>query len=489
MTRRNLIEAVKGWFARLFKTNIDAAFKIDTIRSPDMENAIQLWMNIAAGKPPWLHEKKFIRTISFSNTMARELASLIVQNIDIKIDAQYAGGNTPFLQGAVDHSFLEKAQDIMEKVIRYGGVMAKWNGESVEYLTPDRFVVSEADGNGNITAAVFFSFYAQGKKYFTRAEWHRFDGQAADGARVYRISNKAFVADTPDVIGREVLLQQTKWGDIEPEVSIEGLDEPLFAYLKNQYSNVIDPDSPLGVSSFAECTEELRWLDVAMSAFGVETEQSKPMMFVDEGTIMFAKNAGIEIPDFMMGLRKGVNAENTVQQWTPALQAQARIDGINFYLSILSYKAGFDPGYFVFNGQSISVATATQVEATERRTVNTVLSYRNLLDRPNSNGDGRCGFIHSIVHIIDTMAVLAGTTSPGDYGNYELFCDFADITANEQEDKMFDYQLANAGYMSKARFLVRRLGLTEEEALAMVAEAAQEQREISGNRGGLFDEE
>ena len=87
------------------------------------------------------------------------------------------------------------------------------------------------------------------------------------------------------------------------------------------------------------------------------------------------------------------------------------------------------------------------------------------------------------------MAVMSGTTAPGDYGNYELYCDFADITANEQEDKMFDYQLANAGYMSKARFLVRRLGLTEDEALAMVAEAAEEQKKLNKNQGGLFGEE
>ena len=54
---------------------------------------------------------------------------------------------------------------------------------------------------------------------------------------------------------------------------------------------------------------------------------------------------------------------------------------------------------------------------------------------------------------------------------------------------MFDYQLANAGYMSKARFLVRRLGLTEDEALAMVAEAAEEQKKLYKNQGGLFGEE
>lgn len=60
-----------------------------------------------------------------------------------------------FLQDAIDNSFLEKAQDVMEKVIRYGGVMAKWNGESIEYLTPDRFVASAADGDGHITGSIF----------------------------------------------------------------------------------------------------------------------------------------------------------------------------------------------------------------------------------------------------------------------------------------------------------------------------------------------
>ena len=71
-------------------------------------------------------------------------------------------------------------------------------------------------------------------------------------------------------------------------------------------------------------------------------------------------------------------------------------------------------------------------------------------------------------------------------GNYELFCDFADLTENKEEEKLFDYQLAQNGYMSKARFLIRHLGLTEEEAKAMVAEAQAEQQP---DGGALFGEE
>lgn len=453
-----------------------------------MENEIQKWIDISAGRPPW--KKDDIRTICFSNTMARELASLIVQNIDVKIEKEYGSGeNTKFLQGVIDSCLVKKAQDAMEKVIRYGGVMAKWNGEGIDYLTPDRFIVTGADSNGNITAAIFFSYYTQGGKYYTRAEWHRFEGIEETDQKIYKISVRAYVSDLKDDIGREISLKKTKWAEIQPETEISGMTDPLFAYLKNPYSNTIDQDSPLGVSSFSECEEELRWLDIAMSTLGIETEQSQPALFVNETAVRYAQTNGIKIPKFVKGLEMGSTVENTVEQWQPTLQVQNRIDGINFYLSILSYKAGFDPGYFVFNGQKISIATATQVEATERRTVNTVMTYRNLIGQPALNGEGRTGFAFEIIRIIDTMLVMTGRINAENYGNYQVYVAADDITANKEENKAFDYQLANAGYMAKWQFLVRNLGMTEEEAKQMVADALQEQKEVQKNQGGLFDEE
>jgi hypothetical protein len=169
------------------------------------------------------------------------------------------------------------------------------------------------------------------------------------------------------------------------------------------------------------------------------------------------------------------------------MQVQNRVDSINFILSIISFKCGFESSYFTYDGQQINPATATQIEAMERRTVNTVLGYRDLLDRPNQNGDGRVGFIHDIAYIIDTMATANGEYAPGEYGNYEIYCDFADIQKNKEEDKNFEYMLAQNSYMSKARFLVRQLGMTEDEAVAMVQEAQAESAQAES--GGLFGEE
>ena len=471
----------------LFKTNIERAFDMDPYRSEKMETAIQLWQDMQNGVPEWCAADPDVKTIRFGNTIARELAALVCQDIDVKVDPAYGAdrGKADKLQEALDKFFLHSSQEQIEKMVRMGGIMAKWNGNGIDYIPPDRFLVTEYASDGSIPGVVFFTYYTERKQFFTRAEWHRFEEDT------YRISNKAFVSDDIRDIGRPIPLEKTRWADIEPEVELYGLEKPLFVYLKNPYSNTIDPDSPLGVSCFSECIEELRWLDIAMSTLGVETEDSKPIMFVDNSTIQYAKEHMIQLPRFVRGMDMGVNPDKTVDQWQPQLQIESRKEGINFFLSIIGYKCGFEPGYFVFDGQTISVATATQVEATERRTIHTVMSYRALFDRPSSNGEGRVGYLHDMAYIIDTMMTMDGEISGyGDYQNYEIYADFADLTQNEEENKTFDYQLAQNGYMSKARFLVRHLGVTEEEAVAMVQEAAREAAEAAAQTtGGLFDEE
>lgn len=467
----SIFNRIREWVMNLFNFNTQDGFNIEPLQSSKMQDAIYLWEKLEKGEPPW-SDGEDIRSISFSNTIARELANLITLNIDVKISNEHGGTqNAEELQKIIDESFLRRANEILERMIRLGGVMAKWNGETVEYLGPDNFIPIEADTNGNITSCVFLSTYIKGRKYYTRAEWHRFE----DG--VYKISNRAYISEQPKTQGQEIPLSMTKWEDIQPEAQIEGLEKPLYVYLKNPYSNTIDKDSPLGVSIFAECIEELRWLDIAMSTLGTETEDSKPVLFIDSTALRTAKEMKIQLPRFVQAVGDSMNVERqTLSQWTPTLQIASRKEGINFYLSIISYKCGFDPGFFVFNGQQI-MTTATQVEATERRTINTVLSYRSLLDRPTGNGDSRCGFLHDIAYIIDAMRTATGKSNLSDYGNYRIYADFKDLTSNEEEDRAFDYQLASSGYMSKWRYLVRHLGVTEEEAKQMIMEAITEQQQ------------
>lgn len=499
-----LITWIKEKFKMLFKTDAEKAFGVETYLSPEMDNAIKLWEQLESGKPPWLKESDG-RTVSFSNTVARELAKLITQNIDIKVQKKpefSSSEKANFIQKAIDDYFEKQSQEVMERVIRLGGMMAKWDGEGIEYMAPDRFLVTEYDSKGDISGAIFLFFYSKDNKYYTRTEWHRFENKTRrneDGTteqiRAYRISNKAFVSDTRGAIGRPTDLKNTKWADILPEFPTSEMgkdlqiEKPLFTYIKNPYSNTIDPDSPLGVSCFSECIEELRWLDIAMSTLGIETEDSAPKMIIGQSAIQYAQANGIELP--RMVLKTGLDdmTDKPFEQWQPTLQVTSRTDGINFYLNVLAMKTGFSEGYFTFNEKS-GLATATQVEADERRTINTMMMYRQILDRPNSNGDGRVGAIHDIAYIIDTMSAISKMNVDekfvdDEFGNYEIFADFADPFENAEEDRARALQLTLQGFYSKEYYLVHFEGLTEEEAKKVVAEANGENKP----KEGLFLEE
>ena len=479
----------------LFKTDAEKAFGVETYLSPEMDNAIKLWEQLESGKPPWLKESDG-RTVAFWNTIAEELAKLITQNIDVKVQGIRSGEMPEKMQKILDSYFLQSAKDNVHTMVFWGGIMVKWDGKGTEYLRPDMFLVTEFDSNKDVQGAIFFSYYSKGKKFYTKAEWHRFEEETrqneageSKAVKIYHVSTKAFISDNRDEIGREVPLKSTKWADIEPEFWAENLEKPLFRYIKCPTYNFIDPDSPLGIPCFANCIEELRWLDIAMSTMGTETENSTPVLMVDQSVIQYATMNNIKLPKFIAnaGLDLSGDGSKPVEEWQPQLQVTSRKEGINFYLSIISFKCGFEAGYFVFDGQNIVVATATQVRVTQKRTADTALSYRDVLDKPNSNGDGRVGAIHDIAYIINAMLVINGDVPLSDNGNYELFCSFADLLKNEEEDALMDKQLADTGYIPKWKWLVLHRGYTEEEAKTLVAEAQMES--MGNNQGGLFDDD
>ena len=487
-----LISWIKEKLKMLFKTDAEKAFGVETYLSPEMDAAIKLWGQLESGKPPWLKDSDG-RTVAFWNTIAEEWAKLITQNIDIKVQGSRSGEMPKKMQEIIDKYFLKNARDNIHAMVFWGGIMAKWDGEGIEFLKPNMFLPTEYDSSGEIKAAIFFSYYQAGKKFYTKAEWHRFEAETRDGVstRIYHVSTKAFRSDNQDDIGREVPLSETKWKDIEPEFWAENLENPLFRYIKCPVYNFIDSDSPLGVPCSANCTEELRSLDIAMSTLGKETKNSSPMMIVDQSVIQYATMNGIELPDWICDTGYDLSDGNgdPVREWQPTLQVTSRKEGINFYLSVIGFKCGFDPGYFVFDGQTIQATTATQVRVTQKRTADTALSYRDVLDKPNTNGDGRVGAIHDIAYIINAMLVINGDVPLSDNGNYELFCSFADLLKNEEEDAAMDLQLANQGYMAKFRWLVLHRGYTEDEARKMVQEAVEESRANEPKDESLFGDE
>lgn len=443
----------------MFLTNssdIGKIFGVELITSSDMNSAIQRWDNIARGAPPWVNASDDIETVNMAKHIADTRAKLTMLDIDIAISGS---PRADFLQEIAD-DLLKRLPDKVAEADSLGGMVIKWNGETWDYVMPGSFGVTAKDDNGEITGAIFATHTSQHGEYFTRLEYHRFVGDN------YVVTNKAFkntvTAAGKYDLGRPVPLAAVDvWAHMEDEVTISGLEYPLFAHYRVPGANKIDAGSPLGLSVFAGAETELKAIDIAISRKNGEVEDSKHVTFVGQQVIKDATNKGVELPRFVKGLGMGLNDGDisAIHEHTPTLLTEDRIKDINFNLSLAGVKCGFSEGVFVLDGQT-GMITATQVEADDRDTILTIKTDRDALRDA----------IEQALYGADAIATLYGLAP---LGEYDVVYNFGDITYSYEEDKASWKSYAAQGWVPKWLYFVKFEGMSEEEAKALTQEAEQ----------------
>lgn len=447
-------------------TDIGKVFGVELISSNEMNTALKKWDNISTGKPSWLNGEDGIETINMAKHISDTRAKLTTLDIGIAVSGS---ARADYLQRLAD-DLLKHLPDRVAEADRLGGIMIKWNGKGWDFILPGNFGVTEKDNNGKIIGAIFAAHTSQGSAHYTRLEYHRFEGNTADGGRLYRISNKAFknqLSRKGEVtLGAEVMLDTVEtWAHLVPEVAITRLEKPLFAYYRVPGANTIDSTSPLGLSVFANAITELKAIDIAVSRKNLEVEDSKKITFVGQALIQNAKNKGVQLPRFVQGLGMGLNDTETsaIHEHTPVLLTDQRIKDINFDLSMAGVKCGFSEGVFVLDGQT-GMITATQVEADDRDTIQTIKNDRDALKDA----------VEQALYGANALATLYDLAP---LGEYEVNCNFGDITYNYEEDKASWRAYAMQGWIPVWLYFVKFEGMSEEEAKALQAEAEAKQME------------
>lgn len=467
----NILSRLIGRVRSLFigSTDIEKQFGVELIRSSDMAKAIKLWHKAVQGKPPWLNADDEITTVNMARHVADTRAQLATLDIGISISGS---ARADYLQSVADE-LLRQLPTKLCSADALGGMIIKYNGVSWDYVMPQDFGVTAQNYDGDITGAIFSVYASQNGAKYVRLEHHRFEGDGE--SRKYVISHKAFkyqinVKNGEVELGAEVPLGSVEsWSSLDREVQISNLQRPLFAYYRVPGNNVVDAASPLGVSVFAGAITELKAIDVAISRKNAEVEDSKHITFVGQQAIQYANNKGITLPRFIKGLGIGIDDDDNaaIKEHVPTLLTDARVKDINFDLSLLSVKCGFSAGAFVLDGQS-GMMTATQVEADDRDTIQTIKSERDALKAA----------IEQAIEGADALATLRGTAPEGEY---EINFNFGDITYSYEEDKASWKQYVLQGWMPKWMYFVKFEGMSEEDAKRFTAEAAQ-----SGTSDGLF---
>ena len=443
--------------------------------------------------------KRDIERMDTAKAICAELAGLVWSE-QCEIHVSQEGEEQPLEEFVHDvlvkNGFWTKMQEHIEQVLALGGGAIKaWYEEKRDsqgnvipnsgqiklgFCMADQFVPTAWD-NSQVTDGVFISREAKNGYYYTRLEWHKWDGLTYYISNdVYKSKNKPSMEgsnESQDILGIWYPLNAA-YPFLNAETSLQGLTTSLFTYYRTAVANNIDDNSPLGVSIYANALSTLKALDICYDSFIREFRLGKKRIIVPAQCIR-------NVPDPVTGeLRRYFDASDEAYEALATDNPDAlkitdnsvelRIDehekAINAFLSILCLQFGFSAGTFTFD-RAQGLKTATEVISENSKTYKTIKAQQLQVKT-------------AIAKIIDAIIQIASLYDMHWEGKsikklaekgWETKIVFDDSILQDRQTNINEgILLISNGVMSKKRFMVEKLGYTEEEALKELKEIAEE---------------
>lgn len=462
-------------------------------------------------------ERELFR-LNIPKAITAELAGLIWGEqcaVNVSINGRKQDDKNPdplnaFVQNTLsENAFWEKMQESIEQGCALGGAALKTWAEAkhddkgneipesrkirVGYCMADQFVPISWD-NARVTEAVFVSRIARGGWYYTRLEWHRWNGET------YVISNELFRseitkgagADSQDILGVRYPLAEI-YPYIDPKTPVP-VEEELFSYWRTPIANNVDDNSPLGVSVYANALETLHALDICYDSFVREFRLGKKRIIVPSRLVRTVVDPVTqEVRRFFDATDETYEAlavdnpeDLKITDNSVVLRVEEHVAAINAFLSILCLQIGFSAGTFTFD-QHEGLKTATEVISENSKTYKTIRTIQNQI---------RPAIEHLVRNIIDVAKLYKMTdengvsiesmVSPG-YNIQVVFDD--SVTQDRQTNLNEGVMLIGAGVLSKYTFLTNPKygqGLTPEEATKELDRIAAENKGTINDSLSLF---
>lgn len=334
--------------------------------SDDTYSHIDEWLEWYKGYVEKFHKYKIFNGVTTTSStryamgMAKKVcedwANLLL-NEKVVIDA---GNYTNRLNEILTaNNFLVRANQLIELTFALG------TGAFVEYLSGEDVVIDYIRAemiyplswdNGDITECAFGSTRVIDGKETVYLQIHRL-GNVDDGEKPeeYYIENKYI--DAKD--GKEMGIPDS----IEALIST-GSTTPLFQIITPNICNNIDLDSPLGISVFANCIDQLKGCDLIYDSYMNEFVLGRKRILVPiSAAKMQMQQDGVTTPTF--------DPDDTVYYQLPgdrqsdlkltevdmSIRAAEHELGIQRSLDILSLKTGMGTGRYQFDSSGVKTAT------------------------------------------------------------------------------------------------------------------------------------
>lgn len=356
---------------------------------------------------PTIADSKATRQLykmGMAKAVCAELAGLVwSEGADIHISTKGDDDTLErFVKGVLDkNAFTEKMQELVEQCAALGGavfkefVTVKRDEEGnpipgtekidIDYCMADQFVPTAWD-NAVVKEGVFVSREAKDGWYYTRLEWHKWNGDT------YIITNDLYKAEIPkegqqsqDILGYWYPLN-TIYPYILPVTDINGLSKSLFSYFRTPIANNVDDNSPLGVSVYGNAMDTLHALDICYDSLVREFRLGKKRIIIPASALR-------TIPDPDSGeIRRYFDANDEayeafsmddpdklkIQDNSLELRVEEHVAALNALLSVLCLQVGFSASTFSFDMKT-GLKTATEVISENSKTYKTIRTFQSQL--------------------------------------------------------------------------------------------------------------
>lgn len=426
-----------------------------------MEQHIGLWYAMMVNTPPW--QNCDVKAVGLPAAICREVARPTL----VEFTANITGSKRADYLNENFQTAKENFNRALELGLALGGVALKPHiyGDNmlVDVTGAAGFQPTKFDPSGRCIGGVFKDKPVKvNGTYYVRLESHELNGTT------YTIKNKAYYSDSAGSVGADAQLTTIpEWADIEPEVAIENVDGPLFAYFKPPIANTADSNSMCGMSIYGDAAtvELIKQADEQWERLRWEYKSSERKVLMD-GTSstadMFNKRL-FEIGPFSPN-------GDFFQHIEPQIRDDAIYRGFQNTLRRVEFNIGLSYGD-ISDPQTIE-KTATEIRSSKQRKYVLVSSIQAALAHT----------FDSLIYAMDVYASLYGLAPAGDY---EATYDWGDSILDDQEtkDKEFsrDLQLTSAGVMNPWELRAKYFNEDEDTAKAalptvqdMVTEQQQE---------------
>lgn len=532
----NIVEKLKGVIQKMVGVKtVEQALNISPSLSGDMENAIKLWADMYKNKAPWLHEPNWndnrrIVSLGLPSMIAAEKARLCLIEWESEItvptekiieaplsvlknaikDPDDTNSNLPeidiptqfikekrLLSPPERAEFLNKQYKKLKKQIRRqleygfakGGFVIKpyivfKNSVATDieysYVQADGFFPLTFDVSGRITEAVFVETKIEKNVVYHRLEWHRFRDNTLE------IINKAYKSEIiggnidNDNLGRPVPLTDIpEWAELQEITTINNIGRPLFAYFRVPEANIIDTNSPLGVSCYARAVKLIENADVQYSTLLWEYEAGQIAIDIDRDALNTVEGSDNRTHTVMNQLQNrlyrtvDLGNEETYHPFTPTLRDGSYMSGLNAILMRIEDVTGLSRG--TISDASAEARTATELKILKQR------SYQ-------TNKDIQTALEDTLKDVIEIMDIYCDLYNLAPQGEYEVSFDWDDsILTDKQEELNKQMILFDRGIISDVELRMQAKGETEAQAIESLRKIAE--RNLQSAQNQMFEEE